>query len=192
MRIRIALATALAVCITSTVIIGALTDLSTAQAATTAPSSHRTAAAHHSDAHLRQGVRSSKTWRVRSVPDPRTQVAPFGFEESALTQALVEISEEPAPAPAVVAPPPPPVPVTDATSTDTADWACIRTHESGDRYNSESAPSGAYGIVQVTWHSFGHSGWPFEAPAATQDALALHLYHLYGWQPWSTRFVCGL
>jgi hypothetical protein len=84
------------------------------------------------------------------------------------------------------------VPVTDATSTDTADWACIRTHESGDRYNSESAPSGAYGIVQVTWHSFGHSGWPFEAPAATQDALALHLYHLYGWQPWSTRFVCGL
>ena len=91
----------------------------------------------------------------------------------------------------VLAAPPPP-PSTDATSTDTADWACIRMRESGDRYNSEAAPSGAYGIVEGTWESYGNSGWPYEAPAASQDALALRLYNEYGWAPWSSRFACGL
>jgi len=103
----------------------------------------------------------------------------------------------PAPAPAPVAAPAPapapaPVPVTDATSTATADWQCIRIHESSDRYNDPSAPSGAYGIVPVTWASYGYSGWPYQAPAAVQDALALRLYNQYGWQPWSSRFACGL
>ena len=92
----------------------------------------------------------------------------------------------------VVAVTPPPPPVTDATSTNTANWQCIRVHESGDEYNSSAAPSGAYGIVEVTWHSFGYSGWPYQAPASVQDALALRLYNEYGWRPWSTRFVCGL
>jgi len=101
------------------------------------------------------------------------------------------------PPPAPVTPPPapvtpPPAPVTNATSTNTPDWQCIRIHESSDRYNSPAAPSGAYGIVPVTWHSFGYSGWPYQAPPAVQDALALRLYNMYGWQPWSTRFACGL
>jgi muramidase (phage lysozyme) len=82
--------------------------------------------------------------------------------------------------------------VTDATSTATPDWQCIRIHESGDRYNDPSAPSGAYGIVPVTWASYGYSGWPYEAPPAVQDALALRLYNEYGWQPWSSRYACGL
>ena len=90
------------------------------------------------------------------------------------------------------APPPPPVPITDATSTDTADWACIRVRESGDEYNNPAEPSGAYGILLVTWESNGYSGWPYEASAATQNALALKLYNEYGWQPWSSRFACGL
>lgn len=90
----------------------------------------------------------------------------------------------PAPAPAV--------PITDATSTATANWACIRLHESSDRYNDPTAPSGAYGIIPITWHSNGYSGWPYQASAAVQDALALKLYNEFGWQPWSTRFVCGL
>ncbi|MDA8149378.1 MAG: transglycosylase family protein [Actinomycetota bacterium] len=96
------------------------------------------------------------------------------------------------PPPAPASPPPAPAPVTNATSTNTPDWQCIRIHESSDRYNSPAAPSGAYGIVPVTWHSFGYSGWPYQAAPAVQDALALRLYNMYGWQPWSTRFACGL
>jgi hypothetical protein len=102
-------------------------------------------------------------------------------------------------APTTTVPPPPPTtttvpppPPTDATSTATADWTCIRDHESGDRYNSPAAPSGAYGILHSTWASMGMSGWPYQASSSTQDAIALDLYHRYGWRPWSTRFVCGL
>jgi len=96
--------------------------------------------------------------------------------------------------PSVTTTPPvaPPVPVTDANSVATADWQCIRVHESGDRYNSPSAPSGAYGILLSTWHSFGLSGWPYQAPASVQDDVALELYARYGFRPWSSRFACGL
>jgi hypothetical protein len=100
------------------------------------------------------------------------------------------------------APPPPPArppavavvytPMTDATSTGTADWACIRLHESGDRYNTPTAPSGAYGILQSTWLALGYSGWPFQASATVQDQAALRLFGMYGWTPWSTKTVCGL
>ena len=84
------------------------------------------------------------------------------------------------------------VPVTDATSVATADWMCIRVHESGDRYNSSAAPSGAYGILISTWRSFGLSGWPYQAPATVQDQIALQLYARYGFHPWSSRYACGL
>jgi Transglycosylase-like domain len=92
-------------------------------------------------------------------------------------------------------PPPPPAPapvLTDATSTTTADWACIRVHESGDRFNSPTAPGGAYGFLEMTWLSLGYSGWPYEAAPAVQSEAALFLYNELGWQPWSTRIVCGL
>lgn len=95
---------------------------------------------------------------------------------------------------------PPPVPqpaapasaITDATSTTTPDWACIRQHESGDQFNSPTAPGGAYGFLEMTWLSLGYSGWPYQAPAWVQARAALFLYNELGWQPWSTRFVCGL
>lgn len=93
---------------------------------------------------------------------------------------------------AAPAPPPPPPPATDYTSVWTPDWQCIRIHESGDRFNSPSAPSGAYGIIQETWHSLGFSGWPYQAPASLQNFAALALFHRYGWGPWSSRFACGL
>ena len=93
----------------------------------------------------------------------------------------------PTPAPATVV-----VASGDASSVDTADWNCIRIHESGNRYNDPSAPSGAYGILISTWRSFGYAGWPYEAAPAVQDALALRLYSMYGFHPWSSRFACGL
>ena len=80
----------------------------------------------------------------------------------------------------------------DASSTDTADWSCIRNAESGDVYNSSAEPQGAYGILDSTWQSLGYSGSPYEASASEQDAAALQLYRQYGWQPWGTRYSCGL
>jgi type II secretory pathway pseudopilin PulG len=80
----------------------------------------------------------------------------------------------------------------DATSVDTADWACIRNKESGDRYNDPTAPSGAYGILHSTADAYGLA-WPVSSDsAASQDAVALTLYNKYGWQPWSSRYACGL
>jgi hypothetical protein len=90
------------------------------------------------------------------------------------------------------APPAPPAPVSDANSVYTADWMCIRIHESGNVYNDPARPSGAYGILYSTWHAFGYSGWPYQAPAVDQDHLALVLYSRYGFRPWSSRFACGL
>jgi hypothetical protein len=90
------------------------------------------------------------------------------------------------------APSQPPVPLTDANDTDTADWQCIRVAESGDEYNDPTRPSGAYGILDSTWLAYGYSGWPYQAPPSVQNALALELYNRYGWQPWSSRFSCGL
>jgi Transglycosylase-like domain len=90
------------------------------------------------------------------------------------------------------APPVAPVVDTDANSVDTPDWQCIRVHESGDNYNDPNMPSGAYGILISTWQSFGYSGWPYQAAPATQDALALRLHSEYGFDPWSSRYACGL
>jgi Transglycosylase-like domain len=79
----------------------------------------------------------------------------------------------------------------DATSTDTADWACIRAHESGDNYASGNG--GAYQFEFGTWTAL--TGLPSPAedyPPAVQDAAALKLYGERGWEPWTTRYVCGL
>jgi hypothetical protein len=79
----------------------------------------------------------------------------------------------------------------DATSTNTADWACIRQHESGGNYAVGNG--GAYQFELGTWTSL--TGLPSPAqdyPAAVQDAAALKLYSERGWAPWTTRYVCGL
>ena len=79
----------------------------------------------------------------------------------------------------------------DATSTNTADWACIREHESGDDYGAGNG--GAYQFELGTWISL--TGLPSPAedyPPAVQDAAALKLFSQRGWEPWSTRYVCGL
>jgi Transglycosylase-like domain len=136
---------------------------------------------------------------VAAMTTPAVTTTTITITTSPTSITTAKAAPKPLPAPTVpptvpttVPAPPPTQPITDATSTDTPDWQCIRVHESGDQYNSPSAPSGAYGIVSVTWRSNGYEGWPYEAAAATQDNLALKLFHEYGWQPWSTRFACGL
>ncbi len=103
----------------------------------------------------------------------------------------------PAPAPpAAPAPAPEPAPAlatgsSDATSTNTPDWVCIREHESGDNY--AEGGGGAYQFELETWQSL--TGLPSPAedyPPSVQDAAALQLYAQRGWEPWTTRYVCGL
>ena len=79
----------------------------------------------------------------------------------------------------------------DATSTNTPHWACIRAHESGGNYAVGNG--GAYQFEFGTWH--GLTGLPSPAqdyPPSVQDAAALKLYAQRGWEPWTTRYVCGL
>ena len=79
----------------------------------------------------------------------------------------------------------------DATSTNTADWACIREHESGDNYAEGNG--GAYQFELGTWQAL--TGLPSPAedyPPSVQDAAALQLFAQRGWEPWTTRYVCGL
>ncbi len=128
-----------------------------------------------------------------ATPAPSAASAASAAAPSAAAPSAAASSASTTPASAPVATAAPPaVAVSDSNSTDTADWACIRDRESGDRYNDPSAPSGAYGILLSTWQSFGYSGWPYEAAPAVQDALALRLYDEDGWTPWSSRFSCGL
>jgi Transglycosylase-like domain len=94
-------------------------------------------------------------------------------------------------APAAAATPAVPGAGSDATSTDTADWACIRQHESGDDYTAGNG--GAYQFEFGTWSALTGLSSPAEDyPPAVQDAAALELYAERGWEPWTTRYVCGL
>jgi transglycosylase-like protein len=181
-RIRIALTTAIAV------IAGMTTGIFTLSI------SHQPAsaqAAAHRPAHTGGKATSAPTALSH------TALSAFAIPKSVASTApttappTTSVATTPTPTPTTT-PPPPPVPVTDATSVDTADWRCIRVHESGDQYNSAAAPSGAYGILISTWREFGYSGWPYEAPASVQDEVALKLYARFGWAPWSSRFACGL
>jgi Transglycosylase-like domain len=188
-RIRIALTAAMAV------ITGLTTGIFTA-------THHQSASAH--------GARNRST---STASLPNTALAGFAIPHSvpvvapkpAATTPVTPVTTPPVtpvttpavtpvttPPVTTVTTPPPPVPVSDANSVNTADWACIRVHESGDQYNNPSDPSGAYGILISTWRSFGYSGWPYEAAPSVQDALALKLYSLDGFHPWSSRYACGI
>ncbi len=115
-------------------------------------------------------------------------------QTAAAAQAAATAPVARAQALAVPAPAPAPAPtsgVSDATSTGTAHWACIRQHESNDNYAEGNG--GAYQFELSTWTAL--TGLPSPAqdyPPATQDAAALTLYAQRGWEPWSTRYVCGL
>lgn len=63
-------------------------------------------------------------------------------------------------------------------------WDCIRTAESGNRYE---IVSGAYGILISSWQAYSYvwapyGSWsiPGEAPAAIQDLVAYRLYQAGG------------
>jgi Transglycosylase-like domain len=189
-RIRIALTTALAVIAGMTTGIFTLSishQPASAQAAAHHPTTHsegEAALAHTALAHT--------ALSAFAIPKAAATTTSTTTPPAATVATTPSVATTPATTPTTTPPPPPPPPVTDATSVDTADWMCIRVHESGDQYNSPAAPSGAYGILISTWREFGYSGWPYEAPASVQDEVALKLYARFGWAPWSSRFACGL
>ncbi len=117
----------------------------------------------------------------------RAQVA----AAAARAQAAAVPAPAPAPAPSPAPAPAPAGGASDATSTNTPDWACIRQHESGGDYAVGNG--GAYQFEYGTWRSL--TGLPDPAEdysPAVQDAAALRLFAQRGWEPWSTRYVCGL
>ena len=180
MRIRIALTTAIAV------IAGMTTGIFTLSISRQ-PASAQAAARHSTHTESKTAL-SHTALSAFAIPKAGASTT----STTSTTSTITPPATTPAATPTTTPPPPPPPPVTDATSVDTADWMCIRVHESGDQYNSPAAPSGAYGILISTWREFGYSGWPYEAPASVQDQVALELYARFGWAPWSSRFACGL
>ncbi len=120
---------------------------------------------------------------LRTVAAQRQQAAAAAAKSAAQTRPVAAPVAAPGPAPSAGA--------SDATSTNTPDWACIRQHESGGNYGEGNG--GAYQFELGTWTSL--TGLPSPAedyPAAVQDSAALKLYSQRGWEPWTTRDVCGL
>jgi peptidoglycan hydrolase-like protein with peptidoglycan-binding domain len=73
-------------------------------------------------------------------------------------------------------------------------WHQLRVCESGNNYatNTGNGHYGAYQFDLSTWRSVGGSGYPYQASASEQDARALILYRMRGWQPWQCARIVGL
>ncbi len=87
------------------------------------------------------------------------------------------------------------VPSSAAWADPSADaWHQLRVCESGNNYsiNTGNAHYGAYQFDLATWRSVGGSGYPYQASAGEQDARALVLYRMRGWQPWQCATILGL
>jgi peptidoglycan hydrolase-like protein with peptidoglycan-binding domain len=75
-----------------------------------------------------------------------------------------------------------------------AAWYRLRVCESGNNYAIDTGNDhyGAYQFDLPTWRSVGGSGYPNRASKAEQDARALRLYRMRGWQPWQCATILGL
>ena len=73
-------------------------------------------------------------------------------------------------------------------------WYRLRMCESSNNYkiNTGNGYYGAYQFDLATWRSVGGTGFPNQASPAEQDARALILYRMRGWQPWTCASILGL
>ncbi|WP_323368427.1 transglycosylase family protein [Cumulibacter manganitolerans] len=72
-------------------------------------------------------------------------------------------------------------------------WLALRKCESSNNYsiNTGNGYYGAYQFDLATWRSVGGSGYPHQASPSEQDARALMLYRMRGWQPWECASILG-
>ena len=211
-RIRIALAATVAVIAVPAIFFAFFSSTSAASARLTR---HETITQHRVPVRIDDRLMSYSQARKVATLVTYANAVELGQEETYLTEvaflravalqrqqqavaqaaaAKAAAAKAAAQAPVAVAPAAMPVSASggsDATSTNTADWACIRQHESGGNYSVGNG--GAYQFELGTWTSL--TGLPSPAqdyPPAVQDTAALKLYSQRGWEPWTTRFACGL
>ena len=207
MRTRIALSTALAVLIVVPVLLFAFSSSTPAASARIrheAGSRHRAAhidmklmsyaqaekatqlatfynavAAHEEEAYLNSVAYLKAIAYIKAT----TYVEALAAQRAAAAAAAAQAPTTSLPVPAGGGP--------DATSIDTPDWACIRQHESGGNYTEGGG--GAYQFELGTWAGLTGLNTPAQdSPPSVQDAAALKLFAERGWEPWTTRYVCGL
>ncbi len=207
-RIRIALGTAVAVTAVPASLFAVFTSSPAASARLTrheAISQHRTVKIDDtltSYAQARQAATMVTYANAVEAAQVRTYLTEIAYlravaaqkqqqEQQAAAQAAAAAAAAARAVPVATPAPAPSGGASDATSTNTADWACIRQHESSGNYAAGNG--GAYQFEFGTWN--GLTGLPSPAQdysAAVQDAAALKLYSQRGWEPWTTRYVCGL
>ncbi len=211
MRIRIALTTAMAVFVIPFLIFALFTSSQPASARVrhTAGTRHRAARVDlrlMSYAQAQKAAKLADFYNAVITQEEETYLRGISYVETVAAQQAAQAAAERAAAQqataaaaaararvvaAPVATAAPAGSASDATSTNTPDWACIRAHESGDNYSEGGG--GAYQFALGTWEGLTGLGTPAEdSPAAVQDAAALRLYAERGWEPWTTRYVCGL
>lgn len=201
MRTRIALSTALAVLVAVPVLFFALSSSNPAASLRTrheAGTRHRAA---RIDMKLMSYAQAEKANKLAAFYNAvTTQQEATYLQEITYLKGIAYVQAVAAQRAAAAAAPPQavtaslPVPAgagSDATSTNTPDWACIRQHESGGNYSVGGG--GAYQFELGTWEGLTGLSTPAQdSPPSVQDAAALKLFAQRGWEPWTTRYVCGL
>lgn len=201
MRTRIALSTALAVLIAFPVLLFALSSSSSVASARTrheAGSRYRATRIDMklmSDAQTEKATKLADFYNAVTTQQEESYLGEIAYLKAmAYIEALAAQQSASAASPTGAATASLPVPASsgsDATSTNTPDWACIRQHESNDDYSAGGG--GAYQFELGTWEGLTGLSTPAEDSApSVQDAAALRLYAERGWEPWTTRYVCGL
>jgi hypothetical protein len=129
---------------------------------------------------------------LKALQAQRQQAAQLEALAAAQRAAAQRAAAQRAPVPSPAAPVAAPAGSgSDASSTNTPHWACIRQHESGGNYAEHNG--GAYQFELGTWEGLTGLATPAQdSPPAVQDSAALRLFAERGWQPWTTRYVCGL
>ena len=201
MRTRIALSTALAVLIAVPVLFFALSSSNSAASARIRHVAGTRDRATRVDMKLMSNAQAEKATKLAAFYNAVTaqQVKSY-LQLISYLRGMAYIGALAAQQRAAATPPPQGVtaslPVSasggsDATSTNTPDWACIRQHESNGDYSVGGG--GAYQFELGTWEGLTGLNTPAEdSPPSVQDAAALKLYAERGWEPWTTRYVCGL
>lgn len=196
MRTRIALSTALAVLVVVPVLLFAL---SSSNPAASARSRHEAGNRHRADRidmKLMSYAQAQKANELATFYNAVTtqQVETYLKELAYIEAVAAQQSAAAAAARAQAATASLPVPSgggSDATTTNTPDWACIRQHESNSNY--AVGGGGAYQFELGTWEGLTGLSTPAQdSPPSVQDAAALKLFAERGWEPWTTRYVCGL